>query len=154
MARKPNQNKTNAARIAAQEKRQRAVTARRMGLSYAQIAHQIGISKSAAYKAVQKALTDVQSEIDAAALLLRAQEMDRLDAMQAAAWPAAIKGEGSAIRDVLRVMERRAKMTGLDAPIKTAATTAAGDDIADMTAEERRERIKVLEGRRHAAKPE
>jgi hypothetical protein len=153
MARKPNQNSTSSTTLSAADKRARAVTARRMGLSFKQIADQIGMSKSAAYKAVQKALTDLNAQIDSEALLLRAQEMDRLDALQAARWPDAIKGNGPACNDILRIMERRAKLCGLDAPIKTAQTHPDGTGLTaqdTMSDEERRARIKVLEGRRNA----
>ena len=45
-------------------------------------------------------------------------ELERLSALDAAHWDKAMQGNGEATDRVLRIMERRAKLLGLDAPIK------------------------------------
>jgi uncharacterized protein YicC (UPF0701 family) len=43
-------------------------------------------------------------------------ELDRLDRLQRAAWATAMQGNPKAILSILKIMERRAKLIGLDAP--------------------------------------
>jgi hypothetical protein len=64
---------------------------------------------------------------------LREQELDRIDRLQVAVWPAAMKGDTRAVLTIVRLMERRAKLTGLDMPIKIEqdVTTWTGGDTID-----------------------
>ena len=118
-------------KFATAERRQIAIAMRREGATYDQIGSRLGISTTAAYNHVTKALESIQKAIENDADLYRALEADRLDALQAAIWPqAAGEGDLKAIDRVLRVMERRAKLLGLDAPAKVAATTADGEYAA------------------------
>jgi len=123
-------NKTSQRTIEAQERRKKAVELRRMGWSYSRIANQIGMTKSSAHKAVTKALSETQGLLDADADLLRAQEADRLDSLQSFFWIDASKGNIKAAERIMRIMERRAKLLGLDAPTLLAQTDTAGDDVA------------------------
>jgi len=50
-------------------------------------------------------------------------EMNRLDALLNAVWARAMQGSVEHINAVLRVMERRARLLGLDAPVKSDVTT-------------------------------
>ena len=47
---------------------------------------------------------------------LRQIELERLDAMTSYLWPYVMAGDTNAIGKVVRLMERRAKLIGLDAP--------------------------------------
>jgi hypothetical protein len=47
-------------------------------------------------------------------------ELDRLDRLQSVAWPSAMTGDPKSIEAVLKIMDRRIKITGIDA-IDTAA---------------------------------
>jgi hypothetical protein len=49
---------------------------------------------------------------------LRTMEVARLDQMLLGLWPKAIKGDTWAVDRVLKIMERRAALLGLDAPVK------------------------------------
>jgi hypothetical protein len=49
---------------------------------------------------------------------LREQELDRIDRLQLAAWPNAMKGDTKSIMTIVKLMERRARLLGLDTPIK------------------------------------
>lgn len=103
-------------RIEAAEKRARALELRKAGATYDQIARQVGFSeRGAAYRAVQTALLEITQE---PAQEVRQLELERLDAMLLGLWPAARKGKEGAVDRVLRIMERRAKLLGLDAPVK------------------------------------
>jgi hypothetical protein len=58
-----------------------------------------------------------------AAAELRQLEGARLDTLQAQWWPHAIRGDYPAAKFVLRIMERRAKLFGLDAPQQVRVST-------------------------------
>ena len=97
-------------------KRDRAVKAldlRIGGATYRQIGAHLGVSECTAYH-------DVQDELDAIgkekAERLRELEIQRLDALTMALAPGIQSGDVRAILATVRVMERRAKLLGLDGP--------------------------------------
>ena len=109
---------------------------RRAGLTWQRIAVQVGYADhSGAYLAYKRALKRV---IQQPAEELRQAEIDRLDRLQLAAWPKAMQGDNSAIATVLRIMERRAKLLGLDMPVKIAqdVTVWDGGDSIDRAVRE------------------
>jgi hypothetical protein len=65
---------------------------------------------------------------------IRQQEAARLDQLQAAVWSAAMKGQIGASQQALRIMERRAKMLGLDTPNEEAADREAMNRVAGTAA--------------------
>jgi hypothetical protein len=70
---------------------------------------------------------------------MRTQEGMRLDRLQRAYWPAALGGDVGAARLVLRVIDRRARLFGLDAPIKvstevTYSTSDIDSEVARLAA--------------------
>jgi hypothetical protein len=132
--------------VTAAEKDARALELRRAGLSYRQIAAQMGVSVGAAYKYVTRGLDRTRRE---PADALRDLEVERLDQLQLEALrvlrrrhflvqggevvtrtnPATgaveeLLDDGpslAAIRTLLAVQERRAKLLGLDAPARVDA---------------------------------
>lgn len=114
-----------------------AARLRRRGYSYARIAAELGVSRSSAHEAVQRALRAIVEE---PAQDVRQLELDRLDEM----WQAVVKVlearhvtvsngkvvtlDGSPVEDdapvlnavdrLLRIQERRSKLLGLDAEKK------------------------------------
>lgn len=112
------QSKTSGRKALALERELRALELRKAGASYAQIAEVLGISRSAAHKAVARALDKVIAEVRENADRLRALELERLDHLSRELWRQALKGHLGAIDRLLKVMERRAKLLGLDAPTK------------------------------------
>ena len=98
------------------DKERKALELRRAGMSYDEIAVAVGYkNNSGAWRAVQRAMKRTLRESGADEV--RDQELDRLDRLQRAVWPRAIQGDLPAVGAVLRIMERRSKMLGLDAPI-------------------------------------
>lgn len=105
---------TSSARIAQRTRAAAALRLRATGVSFAEIAAQLGYpSENAANKAV---LTALRREVHEEANQLRTLEGLRLDDLHAAAWDKAMTGDPAAIGCVLRIMERRARLFGLDAP--------------------------------------
>lgn len=96
------------------DRQRQALELRRRGLSYARIAQHLDYaSASGAHQAVQRGLTTTLQE---PADDLRNLELARLDAMHQALWPRAVKGNVWAVDRVLSIMQRRARLLGLDAP--------------------------------------
>lgn len=106
------------ARLPANLDRQtKAVALRLAGLDFVHIADQLGYSSRGA------AVADVESAISAriedgtrSLDELREIELLRLDRLQAAAWAKALSGEHKSIELVLKILDRRCKLLGLDAP--------------------------------------
>lgn len=85
---------------------------------------------SGAYLAYKRA---IQRTMQQPADELRTAELDRLDRLQLAAWPNAMRGDNKSILTIVRLMERRAKLLGLDMPLKIEqdVTTWDGGDSID-----------------------
>lgn len=110
--------------LSAVEKQCKALELRKQGKSYIEIATAVGYRKaSGAHAAVKSALHKTLTE---PADELRVLEAERLDALLAAVWEKAKNGDPKAVDNALRIMERRAKLLGLDAPTATDITTGGG----------------------------
>ena len=89
---------------------------RRAGLTWQRISEEAGYADaSGAYAAYKRAIKrTMQQPADE----LREQELDRIDRLQLALWPKAMKGDNASINTIVRLMERRARLLGLDKPIE------------------------------------
>ena len=104
-------------RVQTRERQARALELRKAGLTYQQIADTLDYgSISAAEKAIKSGLKTLIRE---PAEELRALELERLDKMLASHWKAVLNGHVRSTEVVLRIMERRAALLGLDAPKDT-----------------------------------
>lgn len=117
--------KTNAMTIAAKMRAAKALELRKEGETFEAIAQKAGYkSKQAAWDAVRRALAEVIRE--PAEELIRL-DLERLDAMWGVNYLNAQGGDPVALQACLKIMERRARLLGLDAPQKMAATTPEGE---------------------------
>lgn len=92
-------------------KRARAVELVAQGESYDEVARAVGYShRGSAHRAVSKALREREVE---AVDELRALELLRLDALQAALWDDAMRGDAVAATSILRIIGQRARLLGL-----------------------------------------
>ena len=99
-------------KVATHNKRVRCVELAAQGMSYDAIAQAVGYTnRGGAYKAVSAALRAQQAP---AVDELRALEVERLDALQRAFWDAALEGDLRAVDRVLRVIQARVRLLGLD----------------------------------------
>ena len=93
-------------------RRVRAVELKTSGYTYAQVADELGYtSRGTAYNIVTKALRDQTAE---AVTGLRELENARLDALQVALWDAAMTGEIGAVVAVVKVVQARVHLNGLE----------------------------------------
>ena len=81
------------------------------GVGYARISEALNYaSPSGPFRAVRAAIAGGEDE---SAVLLRAVELERLDALQLRLWPGANRGHLRSIDGVLAIMNRRARLLGL-----------------------------------------
>jgi AraC-like DNA-binding protein len=107
-----NGHKTSPATIEAKERAARALELRKTGETFATIAQRVGYrSQQAAHDAVRRALDEVLRE---PAEQLRALELERLEALWRAHYSNALAGDLPALAACLKLMERRARLLGLD----------------------------------------
>ncbi len=110
-------DKTSVITIKKREKSVRALELRKAGVSYEMIAQQLGYSnRTSAHRAVSKLLDATEKEV---VTDLREMELRRLDDLFRSMYPVALKGNFQAVDRCLKIMERRSKIAGLDAPEKT-----------------------------------
>lgn len=110
-------SKTAPERVHAAENRKKAVELRVQGASFAAIGRALGVSAMMAHKYITKELKELAIDTRESTDQLRQMELLRLDRMELALWDQAINDkEYGAVDRVLRIMERRAKLMGLDAP--------------------------------------
>ena len=105
--------------VVIQERKLRALDLRKAGLSYRQIGEEMGVSYNTAFRDVRQALEALLEVEHDKADEVRRIELQRLDELWRGLWPDATDGDPAAVRAALSLMERRAKLLGLDAPAKT-----------------------------------
>jgi DNA-binding CsgD family transcriptional regulator len=104
-------------------KRDRAVKAldlRIAGATYRQIGAQLDVSEYTAYHDVQDELGRLDAASEEKAERLRKLEARRLDTLQLALAPGIRAGDPRSVLAAVRIMERRARLFGLDVPTKIA----------------------------------
>jgi hypothetical protein len=110
--------KSSVRRIRTTEKTLRALELRKRGLNYTQISKKLGCARSTACRYVLSELENLADKCREEAVHVRDIELQRLDALYLKAWEAVEGGDLPAIDRCLRIMERRAKLLGLDAAEK------------------------------------
>lgn len=86
-------------------------------------------SRGHASKDLIRALQERRDEQTAEVSVYRQEENERLDALLEAVWPDARTGDVRAIDTVLKLMDRRAKLNGLDMPVKSEVSGPDGGSI-------------------------
>lgn len=112
--------------VETRELRNKALELRKRGYNFRQIAQALDITVSSAHKTVQVAIAEIPRDN---AIDVRLLELERVDRMLDAIWDAATSGDVRAIDTALRLMERRAKYLGLDAPVKAELTGKDGEPL-------------------------
>ncbi|WP_448333476.1 hypothetical protein [Streptomyces sp. DSM 41534] len=104
------------------ERRTKLIKLRRQGISFDdERILALGYStRGAASKDLIRALKERRDEQAAEISVYRQEENERLDALLEAHWPAAVETrDPKAAELVLKLIDRRAKLNGLDAPVRT-----------------------------------
>ncbi len=119
---------TSPERLRGLDNRAKALELRKQGHTYDQIAIVIGVSKHRCWEYVKQAMDEIRLDLREEALQIRAMEAEKLDALQQAHWLRALRGNIGSTKVILQVMERRARLIGLDSPIKIAPTDPGGEN--------------------------
>lgn len=130
---------TSQAALSAAERQRLALEMRIAGHTFEAIAIELGYSHArGAKKAVDAGLRKTLQE---PADQLRDLEVARMDVMLNSIWPRVLKGEPRAIEVAIKVLERRARLLGLDAPqkINIEQVIAETADRYGLTPDERAE---------------
>lgn len=136
----PEQHAGQLERIA--ELRAKAFEMRKQGATYRQIAKALGIQVASAYEHVQAELLALRELMLKDAQDVLQLELERLDAILLTAFQQFRGGNVGAGFVLLKAMERRARLLGLDKPVKVAPTTPEGEqaylhvDLKDLTPEQ------------------
>jgi hypothetical protein len=130
-------------KVQAAVRRKEAVDLRIEGKTYREIGQELGVTPTRARQLVAEALAGLQKDTAESAEELRRLELDRLDQLQSGLWEEAAGGNLKAVGAALKIMERRARLVGLDAPSRTENTHGYSylDQMTDAELEE--------EARRH-----
>jgi predicted transcriptional regulator len=111
--------KSSVRRIRTTEKTLKALELRKRGMNYTQIGEKLGCARSTACRYVLSELENLADKCREEAVHVRDLELQRLDALYLVAYAEVEDGNDLAgIDRCLRIMERRAKLLGLDAAEK------------------------------------
>ena len=115
--------------VVVREREVAAIDLRREGLTYGEIAERLGYSdgtgaRNAVVRGLDRALREPADE-------LRELEAARLDRAQVAIWPGVLSGDVKNVLALIKIMERRARLLGLDAPLRVSGdvTVFEGGDV-------------------------
>lgn len=111
------------------EREKKALELRRQGYSYRAIGEQTGVSHVQSMHDVAQALTYIRDDVAKDAANLRDLEVARLDHMLLKLNDRLEIGSFDAMEMALKIMTRRAKLLGLDAPERT-DMTSGGEPLA------------------------
>lgn len=129
----PNIKPNSAEAILLAEKKLEIMRLRLNGYRVRDIAHRMSMPESTVSIYIKQALKASQSELDELGSTFILMESERLDMMLESIEPKLAVGNLMAIDKALRIQERRAKLFGLDKPIKIAPTTPDGENEYDST---------------------
>lgn len=118
----------------------KALDMRLTGKSYQEIGDELGVSYVTAYNDCKKLLARYEDQLKPNVEHVRRMERNRLDKMLSSIWPRVEAGDDNAIDKALKIMERRAKIQGLDMP----ARVQLGDDPKTPFLKESQETLTVL----------
>lgn len=108
------------------------------GATYREIATALDLSRDYVKELAHRAMRESQREVGDD---LRDLEGERLDRLQRAHWQQALAGDERAASLVLRIMERRARLYGLDAPAKAQVDVTVSTEQIDSRMAELRARL-------------
>lgn len=114
-------------KIKTQNMTHQALELRKAGLTYEKIGEALGVAKSTAHELIVKGLNAIKDDIKTDASTLVALEVERLDALLRSLW--ANKDNPRHADTILKIMERKAKLQGLDAPTRIEQSGVNGNPI-------------------------
>lgn len=125
------------------KRRQLAIDMRMEGHTYEEIGSALGTDRAAAYRLVKRTLDNLNKANADNVESMRNLDLMRLDQLQQAIWhQAVVLGDIQSIQTILKIIERRAKLAGLDMPVQKVVAAQASYNPYDGITEQ--EAAKVL----------
>lgn len=109
---------------------------RLQSVTYRKIAKQYGVSAPYVHQVVSELLASIPRDN---AINLRTKELESLDDMESGLIEASELGDTSAIQARIKIMERRAKLTGIDTPEKVEVIDSTPDHLKKLLASVKQE---------------
>ena len=125
----------------AADRRVKVLEYRKLGWTLEKIGAEVGVGISQVRRDLQASLAHLSEKEMESVAEMRVLETRRLDAMLESLMPIALAGGAPAIDRVLTIMQRRAKLWGLDAPTKIAPTDPTGEAEYSGIGEELQRRL-------------
>ena len=125
-------SKNAPARVRRFKRQEEALKLRIEGKTYREIGTALGVHRTTAIRLVSSALASVGLEIASNREELRNLQAARLESLVAALWPKVQSGDVKAVNVMVNVLNRYARLFGLDAP-KTIEATVRNDGL-DLSA--------------------
>ena len=122
-------------RLQAMDRKDQALELRMGGWSQRAIGQELGISTQRVAQLLTEILTEMEDHAEKNIDNVRRLEVQRLDEMIEAIWERAKSGELECLDRVIKLMDRRTKYLGLDAPVKTQANDTLVKLQAGLTSE-------------------
>jgi hypothetical protein len=119
--------KTSTERVGRAERAGWALELRKAGLTFREIGQRMGVTEQRAHRIVTEELARLNAKRAESAEAVTRLEVERLDALLAAVWEKAAAGDLAAVDRVLSIMQRRARLLGID------AEKPAGPNVAIQT---------------------
>jgi hypothetical protein len=110
------------------EREKKALELKKLGYSYRKIGDALDMSHTQARHDIENALAYIKDDVAVDAKALRDLEVARLDDWLLRLESKLRTGDDRAINTGLRIMERRSKLLGLDAPVRSDVTVNTWED--------------------------
>lgn len=122
--------KRDANNLLREQRLEKVATLRIEGMFIRDIAKKLGVSISTAHGDIQEALERTIDRTDKAIAIERQISLERIELATRAIMPRLKKGDDAAILSFTRLDQRRAKLLGLEAPVRAELTGPDGGAIA------------------------
>jgi len=127
--------------VVSERNRLQALELREAGAKYRQIAEKLNVSVGRAHQYVMEAIAELHEQVLESAEQVKLLELNRLDAMWMRLSARKDNDSPRVVEAMLRIMERRARLLGLDAPVEIGGPGGGPIPVAPSDARE------VLEGK-------
>lgn len=115
------------------------------GLNYRRIGEKYGVSHQTVAEEIREYLKELRSIGIRSVIEYRQVQMERIQAAYNALWPNVVAGRIDAINTMIRLMDREARLLGLDAPQKV-DITARIQQAAEAEGIDPAEALEIAEG--------
>jgi len=115
------------------------------GMNYRRIGEKYGVSHQMVSEAIRGYLKQLRAISLRSVVEYRQVQLERIQAVYNALWPNVMRGKVDAINALIRVMDREARLLGLDAPTRV-DITARVQQAAEQEGLSAEEAIDIAEG--------